>query len=150
MGFLKIGLDRIDQTADDMRSLDCISNGPGGPLSGLGSYSLSNDIVIPTASSLVKRIHRTPGNTTPVRRPVRLRRTELDKWGRHSIIGACETRCVSRKARRGKIRRAFAVSAAALCRVATARPSLAKNNITPLLERHEQLNDNDKAGAAAE
>ncbi|MBA7474765.1 hypothetical protein ES707_10119 [subsurface metagenome] len=52
------------------------------------------------------------------------------------------------KARRGEIQRALVLAAAALCRVATARPSLAKNNITSLLERHEQLNDNDKAGAA--
>ncbi|MBA7469652.1 hypothetical protein ES707_04925 [subsurface metagenome] len=52
------------------------------------------------------------------------------------------------KARRGEIRRALVLGAAALCRCAAAAPPLAKNNDTPLLERHEQLNDNDKAGAA--
>ncbi|MBA7606374.1 hypothetical protein ES703_13522 [subsurface metagenome] len=40
------------------------------------------------------------------------------------------------------------LAAAALFGCAAAAPPLAKNNNTPLLERHEQLNDNDKAGAA--
>ncbi|GAJ07692.1 unnamed protein product [marine sediment metagenome] len=67
MRFSRIGLDRIDQVAEDMCIADHISNGPGDILSGPESYSLFSNIVIPAASSSVKQIHHAPENTNPIK-----------------------------------------------------------------------------------